>query len=285
MTRASSPDRRRAFRLQYEAIKTLWSDGQTEDLEKEILTALEAEFGPISENAPKEPVQHVVGWLDDNDTQGLVEREAEPLPGWFWGARVCNCLSCGQRIVWKPTAFNVCACSRQCAKRIAASSAAAAESRTRAIREAHLAKEAEKRKQEREQEERARRAAEERLRERKIREAEILEQCKRAYARLVTDIHNDRGLKRIVDSLQLQLEARPKTRAIFTDVRLVRNKWTVLEFSVSTPGWGHDCHVHIVLNGSGPGRAAWTRGAASAEQAVAAVIGHNYSSNVGMPHP
>ena len=34
MTRASSSDRRRAFRLQYEAIKTLWSDGQTEDLEK-----------------------------------------------------------------------------------------------------------------------------------------------------------------------------------------------------------------------------------------------------------
>jgi len=79
----------RAFRHQFELFGTLWSDGQVEDLEFDILKELEIQFGPMDVGAPPAPVQHAVGWLTESE-HNRGERPAEPLPGWVRGARVCN---------------------------------------------------------------------------------------------------------------------------------------------------------------------------------------------------
>jgi len=59
-------------------------------------------------------------------------------------------------------------------------------------------------------------------------------------------------------------------------------QWVVLEFAITNQ---NDRKLHVVLDGAGPGRAAWTLGAVSDEQAVAQVVGRQYSPDVGIPQP
>ncbi len=198
-----------AFRCQYEALRTLWTDGQTATLEDEILAALEDEFGQTVERDLKLPLQHAVGWHDHNQAVRNV-----PISARLRKARAKA-----------PVIFP--------------------EKQVRYTPE----KRSESRKQEKPQ-----------------------------YIVLTPDLP---ALIKIIDSLQHQLAERgTQTRLI--GPHLVRNKWTVLEFTITN---GRGGRLHIVLNGSGPGRAAWTLTAVSAEQAVQQTVGYNYSPDVGMLHP
>jgi hypothetical protein len=92
------------------------------------------------------------------------------------------------------------------------------------------------------------------------------EKRKPQYVVLVPDPFT---LSKIVDSLQRQLAAND-LHTQFVGPHLVQNKWAVLEFIITNGTGGR---VHIVLNGSGPGRAAWTLTADSAEHAVTQITG------------
>jgi hypothetical protein len=237
----------RTLRCQYEALHTLWTDGQTNTLKTDILSDLETEFGPMAEETLGEPVQHAVGWLTDNEsdlsTRDLPENET--LPGRaFDGLRICRCLGCGQCIAWRPS-FGLQACGDRClewAFQTEANESArvqlALENRNR-----RLKKEKEK------EEQRAR----------------IFRYTPKPY--YVTIAVDPVAMGKIVDSLQRQLSERHNVLADFVKPHCVRGKWTVLEFSVRDSVLTRK-PLYVIVNGSGLGRASWVLDVHSPEEAV-----------------
>lgn len=246
---------KRELRAQYEAFKTLWTDRQTSTLTSEILTALEEEFGPSSEDVPTTPLQHAVGWLSDplEDDFGTFRYvEVEPLPE-FRGERVCLCLECGQRMLWRPTDVNVQACSRRCANLVV----------RRDVREIRAVRELATKRKAQQQAEQAATYARER--------AQAAEARRRAqYAVLVPDHVK---LLEIATSIQHQF-ALAHIYVTFVAPHCVANKWTVLQYASQH---GHSRPLFVVLNGRGLGRAAWMY-ADSAEQAVRQVLGQEHAA-------
>ena len=93
-------------------------------------------------------------------------------------------------------------------------------------------------------------------------------------------------LGRIVDSLRHQLAEHHNVHACFVQAHFVklyldRIGWVVLQFTMVNQN--HE-PLWIILDGSGPGRAAWVLRATSAEQAVTRIAGQVFESGVGIPH-
>jgi hypothetical protein len=256
--------RTQSFRLQYELRRTLWSEDQIEALEKEILYALESEFGRRTIKKPKPlPVQHEVGWFSEphHNLGGRDLTDVEALPDRiFDGLRICRCRGCSQRISWRP-AFGAQVCSDKCFKFVAVSEAQWAENNARRA----LARE--------KKEKTARKPS---------RQSWLASHS--AFPKIAILVPDHVELTKIAGSLQQQLAQKHNTQTIFVGAQCVRGEWTVMEFSITNGSGGS---LHVILNGSGPGRAAWTLAATSAEQAVSRVIGfgaYSYSPGIGVPH-
>lgn len=86
-------------------------------------------------------------------------------------------------------------------------------------------------------------------------------------------------LDRIIGSLQRQLVEHHHIQASYVRAIGVRDR-VVLEFTMN----GHVELLHVVLNGTSPGRAAWVIGAVSAVAAVDRIANRVYSPDVGIPH-
>lgn len=236
-----------SFQRQHELLGTLWTDEQEEALAGEVRAALENEFGATVVEE-KLPLQHAVGWLSD-DNEFAIENRREPTLEDLGALRVCLCLHCGQRIVWKP-AFGAQACSSPCAHRVHAEQWHARVRQTREkLRQARLARETAP----------TRPFPEPR--------PAIAAARPTSYAVLQPD---PIALGRIASDLRHQFREAHNTETIFLGTRLVAAEWVVMEFAVVN---GNGGVIRIVLNGSGPGRAAWTPISVSAEHAVALVVG------------
>jgi hypothetical protein len=224
------------FRLQHQALRTLWTDDQVQTLEDEILSALERELGPTEDDLPRLPLQHAVGWISDGDiSPSFFTRSTEEFYD-FSTPRACDCLWCGQRFVWKPTSTNVCACSYRCAKKMIEkrNKDAILKAQLRAATEAKRKKDKEKR------------------------------QDEPSRYKLVPDMN---FIRKASDTLQQQLSDHG-VDAKFVMPHCVHGKWTVLQYTdISTMK-----SLFIVLN-SRPGRASWSLTATSAEQAVQQLMG------------
>jgi hypothetical protein len=235
---------RRMLRCQYEAFHTLWTDGQSEALEADILSDLEAEFGLMVEETENEPAQHAVGWLTENESSLSTRNipESETLPGRvFDGLRICRCFGCGQRIAWRPS-FGLQACGDRCFKW-------AFEAEAKESARVQAAREDRNRRLKKEEEERR---------------AAFRYTPKPYYVTIAVDPVE---MGKIVDSLQRQLLERHNVLADFVNHHCVRGKWTVVEFSVRDSALARK-PLYIILNGSGPGRAAWVLDVYSPDEAV-----------------
>lgn len=90
--------------------------------------------------------------------------------------------------------------------------------------------------------------------------------------------------ERVVASLLRQLAARHGVDARYVGRRAARGR-TVLEFRATSVG---GAPLHVVVDGSGPGRASWVVGAGSAEQAVEAsewIASARAAAGEGSPEP
>ena len=252
---------RRGLRCQYEMLRTLWTNEQSRALEIDILEALESEFGPMLEETKEEQVQHAAGWLMDNESD-LTTRdvpESETLPGHvFQGLRICRCLGCGQRIAWRPS-DGLQACSGRCYKQAFEAEVKESARVQKAI------------------EDRNRRLKKEREEERNS----VYRYTPKPY--YVTLAIDPVAMSRVVDSLQRQLIEQHNLLTDFVKPHCVRGKWTVLEFSIRDTVLIRRS-LHIILNGTGPGRAAWVLDVHSAEEAVNRMRGRIFSPDVGIPH-
>lgn len=87
----------------------------------------------------------------------------------------------------------------------------------------------------------------------------LMSDCRLARSRTVT-------IDQVVASLRRQLSEKYAIDAVYVSRHAVRGK-TVLEFRATNK---EDRPLHVIVDGSGPGQAAWVVGASSADQAVEA---------------
>jgi hypothetical protein len=256
-------------------VRTLWTEEQTSALEADVLSALEAEFGRAVEREPEEPLQYPVGWRDDEYDQAIVQSyPTETLPNYVAHDRleIHCCKGCGQRTAWRPS-WGLCACNATCKKLLAAKDA----KRAREAVEERMRKAAEDRRRE-EQRHGERRRENERYRKEGYFSAACAEVGQKPPSRYAYLVPDSEELRKIVERIQRQFVEQHDVYTIFLSSSLVRmnsgdlvqKDWNVLEFVVTN---GKGGTLHVILNGSGPGRAAWTLGAVSAEQAVRRAVG------------
>ncbi len=257
---ADKAPRGRPFQRQWEMSCTLWSDQQTEELAAAIRGDLESELGPIREERSEAPPTCAVGWGSEQGYNRLFERDGDDnalsilSTRAFDGLRIRRCLGCGQRTAWRPS-FGMCVCGKRCAVR-------ATENDIEARIEAMDA--------------RIRARSQERA------TAKVRTETREPERRFAVLVADPIATGRIADSLRRQLAEQHAIQARFVGSTLVWNIWHVLEFTVTD---GNGGNLHVILNGSGPGRARWTLGTTSAEAAVMKTIGHFHAPNTGIPHP
>ena len=268
---------RRSFRTQWESYQTLWLDAQTNKLTAAIRSDLERELGPLEEDEPEEPLRCAIGWRSEQDpTTWWPLRKEDPVSilavRTFDGLRICTCLGCGQRIAWKP-AHGARVCGKRCAERV--SERAKLEARLRDVLREESERRALAEARERERARRNARAKAEReaAEARGKAEAERWARRRRAEAegRKVVFLQPDPAvIAKLAESIRQQLQEQHNIWTRFVGSTLVWNTWHVFEYTILNAAGGN---LHVVLNGSGPGRAAWMLDVANAYEAVMKITG------------
>jgi hypothetical protein len=240
-----NPQARPSYRKQYAELKTLWTEGQVEALVSEVLDDLVSEFGPMSE-------------AED------AEQSIQCAVGWQLPAKVLEFGSrppgAPLRVFDGPTvrrclwcgqrmvleSFMVdCVCSDACSKLYS-------KHPMRSVPKPVIPKPVI-------------------IPDKSVPKPVIMPPPPPRYV----------SLDSVIVSIKKQLSDYHNVQVELKLASYVR-QWVVLEFAITNQ---NDRKLHVVLDGAGPGRAAWTLGAVSDEQAVAQVVGRQYSPDVGIPQP
>lgn len=233
------------FSQQFAEYGSLWLPLQSEALADRVLCDLEETFGfPLEDDADL-PIRREADWADpDRSLVDALQQDRgddEPWPP-YRGVRICGCRWCAQRIAWSP-ADGPQACSARCAARYAAWE-------RRVAREARI------------------RAQWDAVRKPDPPPRSIAKPTPPEpvwYERLVPA--GGEVIGRIVDGLQRQFAERHGIDAYYVGAGAARGL-TVLQFRATNQG---DRAMHVILNGSGPGRAAWVFDARSMDEAVSRI--------------
>jgi hypothetical protein len=238
-----NPQARPSYRKQYAELKTLWTEGQVEVLVAEVLDDLVSEFGPMSE-------------AED------AEQTIQCAVGWQLPARVLESGSrppgAPLRVFDGPTVRRClwcgqrmvwesfmadCVCSDACGKRYSKRPIP-----IRAVPKPVV-----------------------------VPKPVIILKPKPVI--LPPPPLRYASLDSVIVSIKKQLSDHHDVQAELKLASYVRG-WVVLEFAITNR---NDQKLHVVLDGAGPGRAAWVLAAVSDEQAVSRVVGLQYASDVGIP--